>query len=201
MQRNFPVAINQQGFFGRNIRPAMQRTGQFLKGSFGIRPLIAGTGTYMLSDDILTKLGVTGPLKTAINFGAGALGVTPAGRIIGYGYSGLKGLAALADKVRKDADDWDFSPEGRLRQSLRMKSIADFESLHNRIVICDFVCPTEETRQIFDADITIWLDTIDEGRFEDTNALFEKPSKVDFHITEWNDHNHSDVAEEIKKDV
>ena len=102
MQRNFPVAINQQGFFGRNIRPAMQRTGRFLKGSFGIRPLIAGTGTYMLSDDILTKLGVTGPLKTAINFGAGALGVTPAGRIIGYGYSGLKGLAALADKVRKD---------------------------------------------------------------------------------------------------
>ena len=101
MQRNFPVAINQQGCFGRNIRPAMQRTGRFLKGSFGIRPLIAGTGTYMLSDDILTKLGVTGPLKTAINFGAGALGVTPAGRIIGYGYSGLKGLAALADKVRK----------------------------------------------------------------------------------------------------
>ena len=97
-----PPAINQQGFFGRNIRPAMQRTGRFLKGSFGIRPLIAGTGTYMLSDDILTKLGVTGPLKTAINFGAGALGVTPAGRIIGYGYSGLKGLAALADKVRKD---------------------------------------------------------------------------------------------------
>ena len=82
-----------------------------------------------------------------------------------------------------------------------MKSIADFESLHNRIVICDFVCPTEETRQIFDADITIWLDTIDEGRFEDTNALFEKPSKVDYHITEWNDHNHSDVAEDIKKDV
>ena len=96
-----PPAINQQGFFGRNIRPAMQRTGQFLKGSFGLRPLISGTGTYMLSDDILTKLGVTGPLKTAINFGAGALGVTPAGRIIGYGFSGLKGLAALADKVRK----------------------------------------------------------------------------------------------------
>ena len=56
MARNFPLAINQQGFFGRNIRPAMQRTGQFLKGAFGIRPLIAGTGTYMLSDDILTNL-------------------------------------------------------------------------------------------------------------------------------------------------
>ena len=106
-----------------------------------------------------------------------------------------------ADKVRSMAGDWDFSEEGRLRQSLRMKSIADFESSHNRIVICDFVCPTKETRKIFEADITIWLDTIDEGRFEDTNALFEPPSKVDFLIQEWNDHNHIDIAKRIKENV
>ena len=106
-----------------------------------------------------------------------------------------------ADKVRTMAGDWDFSEEGRLRQSLRMKSIADFESSHNRIVICDFVCPTAETRKIFDADITIWLDTIEEGRFEDTNALFEPPEKVDFHIKELNDHNHNDVAKRIKQNV
>lgn len=106
-----------------------------------------------------------------------------------------------ADKVRSMAGDWDFSEEGRLRQSLRMKSIADFESSHNRIVICDFVCPTKETRKIFEADFTIWLDTIDEGRFEDTNALFEPPSKVDFLIKEWNDHNHIDIAKRIKEDV
>lgn len=106
-----------------------------------------------------------------------------------------------ADKVRSMAGDWDFSEEGRLRQSLRMKSIADFESHHNRIVICDFVCPTQETRKIFDADVTIWLDTIIKGRFEDTNALFEPPSSVDFHITEWNDHNHEDIAKQIKKNV
>ena len=103
-----------------------------------------------------------------------------------------------ADKVRSMAGDWDFSEEGRLRQSLRMKSIADFESSHNRIVICDFVCPTAETRKIFDADITIWLDTINEGRFEDTNAIFEKPEQVDYLVTEWNEHNHIDIAEEIK---
>ena len=106
-----------------------------------------------------------------------------------------------ADKVRSMAGDWDFSEKGRLRQSLRMKSIADFESSHNRIVICDFVCPTKETRKIFEADITIWLDTIDEGRFEDTNALFEPPSKVDFLIKEWNDHNHIDIAKRIKENV
>jgi len=106
-----------------------------------------------------------------------------------------------ADKVRSMAGDWDFSEEARTRQSLRMKSIADFESSHGRIVICDFVCPTKETRDIFDADVLIWLDTIQEGRFEDTNALFEAPESVDFHITEWNDHNHKDIAEEIKKNV
>ena len=106
-----------------------------------------------------------------------------------------------ADKVRSMAGDSDFSEEGRLRQSLRMKSIADFESAHNRIVICDFVCPTKETRKIFEADITIWLDTIEEGRFEDTNALFEPPVDVDFHITEWNDHNHIDIAKRIQEDV
>ena len=106
-----------------------------------------------------------------------------------------------ADKVRTMAGDWDFSEEGRLRQSLRMKSVADFESAHNRIVICDLVCPTKETRNIFEADITIWLDTIEKGRFEDTNALFEPPQQVDFHIKEWNDHNHIDIAERINKDV
>ena len=106
-----------------------------------------------------------------------------------------------ADKVRSMAGDWDFSEEGRLRQSLRMKSIADFESSHKRIVIGDFVCPTAETRKIFDADITIWLDTINEGRFEDTNAIFEKPEQVDYLVTEWNEHNHIDIAEEIKKNV
>ena len=106
-----------------------------------------------------------------------------------------------ADKVRSMAGDWDFSEDARTRQSLRMKSIADFESSHGRIVICDFVCPTKKTRDIFSADVLIWMDTIEEGRFEDTNALFENPDKVDFHIKEWNDHNHKDIAEAIKKNV
>jgi len=113
----------------------------------------------------------------------------------------LKSAWYNADKVREMANDWDFSDEGRKRQSNRMRTLADFEKENGRFVICDFVCPTEETRKIFDADVTIWLDTIVEGRFEDTNALFEPPSSVDFHITEWNDHNHEDIAKQIKKNV
>ena len=106
-----------------------------------------------------------------------------------------------ADKVREMANDWDFSPEGRKRQSLRMKSSADYESKNKRIVICDFICPTSETRKMFDPDIVIWLDTIKEGRFEDTNKLFEKPENIDFRVTEWNDKNHINIAADIKKNV
>ena len=106
-----------------------------------------------------------------------------------------------ADKVRGMAGDWDFSDDGRTRQSLRMKNLADFETFHNRFVICDFVCPTEETRNIFDPDILIWLDTIKEGRFEDTNKIFEEPSSCDFKIEEWNETNHITIAEELKTNV
>ena len=102
-----------------------------------------------------------------------------------------------ADKVREMANDWDFSDEGRERQSKRMRAFADFEKSHNRFVVCDFVCPTKSTRENFDADIVVWMDTITEGRFEDTNKLFQNPKNVDFHITEWNETNHKEVAEKI----
>lgn len=106
-----------------------------------------------------------------------------------------------ADKVREMANDWDFSDQGRDRQSKRMRTFADFEKSHGRFVVCDFVCPTKSTRKNFDADIIVWMDTIKEGRFEDTNKLFENPEKVDFHITEWNEYNHEDIAMEVLKNV
>ena len=106
-----------------------------------------------------------------------------------------------ADKVREMANDWDFSSEGRVRQSKRMRVFADFEKEHGRFVVCDFVCPTKETRKNFDPDIVIWMDTINKGRFEDTNKIFQNPSKVDFHISEWNEHNHDDIARELLKNV
>jgi adenylylsulfate kinase len=88
-----------------------------------------------------------------------------------------------ADKVREMAGDWDFTPEGRNRQALRMRTIADFERNQGRIVICDFVCPTDVSRTMFKADYIIWMNTIKEGRFEDTNKMFEPPEKYDMEIT------------------
>ena len=87
-----------------------------------------------------------------------------------------------ADKVREMANDWDFSDAGRRRQSERMFTIATFEATRARTVICDFVCPTGATRDQFNADITIWMDTIEAGRYEDTNKVFERPDAVDYHV-------------------
>ena len=89
-----------------------------------------------------------------------------------------------ADKVRKDANDWDFSPEGRIRQSNRMKNLAQKSLDKDKHVIADFVCPTPKTREDFSADIIVWLDTIVSGRYEDTNKMFIAPEKFDFRITE-----------------
>jgi len=83
-----------------------------------------------------------------------------------------------ADDVRRKYNDWDFSKEGRIRQSLRMlASVTDY-------VICDFVAPLVEMRNNFKADWTIWMDTIEAGRFEDTNRMFIPPEVYDFRITE-----------------
>tara|TARA_B110000027_G_C16081451_1_gene283828 strand:+ start:955 stop:1350 length:396 start_codon:yes stop_codon:yes gene_type:complete len=106
-----------------------------------------------------------------------------------------------ADKVREMANDWDFSLEGRIRQSKRMRTFADFEKSNNRVVICDFVCPTKNTQDNFDPDIIIWMNTIESGRYEDTNKIFEKPEKVNFHITTLSDQNHIIIAEELLKNV
>jgi len=90
-----------------------------------------------------------------------------------------------ADKVREMANDWEFSEAARLRQAYRMKNIADFENENNRDVICDFVCPLDITREIFEADVMIWMNTIDEGRFGDTNKMFQKPTDATYVIDEF----------------
>ena len=90
-----------------------------------------------------------------------------------------------ADEVRRMANDWEFGEIARINQARRMRNIADYEKSLGRIVICDFVCPTSLTREIFEANLTIWLDTIEEGRYQDTNKIFERPKEVDLHIDKF----------------
>jgi adenylylsulfate kinase len=87
-----------------------------------------------------------------------------------------------ADDVRKRFNDWDFSREGRIRQSIRMFDFA--VSCTSDYVICDFVAPLVEMRNNFKADWTVWVDTIAAGRFEDTNRAFVEPEVYDFRVTE-----------------
>jgi adenylylsulfate kinase len=88
-----------------------------------------------------------------------------------------------ADEVRKEVNDWDFSEEGRKRQSKRMAEFALKLKKEGNNVIADFICPTPEARALFPSDYIIWVDTIKEGRFDDTNKMFVKPEKFDFHVT------------------
>ena len=100
-----------------------------------------------------------------------------------------------ADQVRKDNDDWDFSDTGRLRQAARMHHLAkDSEA---DFVICDFVCPTPLLRLIFGPDYTIWVDTIEESSYEDTNDIFTPPKHFDFRVVQKNAEHYSKLIAEI----
>lgn len=110
----------------------------------------------------------------------------------------LNAVFLNADEVRKQADDWDFTAEGRQRQSMRMRTLAEEAVNNNRVVVADFICPTESTRKNFGADYTVWMDTIKEGRFDDTNKMFETPSTFDFKVS----HKEADMwAYLIKQDI
>ena len=87
------------------------------------------------------------------------------------------------DKVRKEANDWDFSEEGRKRQAKRMAEEAEKYKNEGIYVVADFICPTPEARKLFNADYIIWVDTIKKVKYDDTNAMFVKPEKFDFHVT------------------
>jgi len=104
-----------------------------------------------------------------------------------------------ADTVRKKANDWDFSESGRLRQAERMKNICDEIKNNNKYVIADFICPTNITREIFNPDYLIWVDTIKSGRFDDTNKMFFPPKKFNLRVTEKNaEHWSTVIQQEIK---
>ena len=95
----------------------------------------------------------------------------------------IKAKRLNADEVRKEANDWDFSEEGRKRQSKRMADFANMMKQDGSYVVADFICPTPEARALFPADYIIWVDTIKEGRFDDTNKMFIKPDKFNFQVT------------------
>jgi adenylate kinase family enzyme len=90
-----------------------------------------------------------------------------------------------ADEIREQYNDWDFSETGRIRQAKRMRELADKLTAYD-FMIADFVAPLVEMRNLYKADWTIWVDTIREGRYADTNKMFVEPEIYDFRVTEQN---------------
>ena len=112
----------------------------------------------------------------------------------------IKSKRLNADEIRKAANDWDFSEEGRTRQSKRMAEAALKIKNEGNNVIADFICPTPEARKLFPADYIVWVDTIKKGRFEDTNQMFVEPENFDFKVTTQDAKNWAPkIVEEIKK--
>ncbi len=113
----------------------------------------------------------------------------------------LKAKWVNNDEVRKAANDWDFSEEGRIRQAKRVADIAEKykkEGKYNYLV-ADYICPTPQTRKLFNADYIVWINTIKEGRFDDTNKMFVKPEKFDFEVTTQDAESWAKkIAEELK---
>lgn len=109
----------------------------------------------------------------------------------------IGGVWINADQVRTRYNDWNFSLEGRMRQAQRMRHLADGVVLAGKIAVADFVCPTEAARQEFDPDYTVWMDTIKAGRYENTNAIFEKPPKCNYHVNAWFNDTHAQLVKVV----
>ena len=134
-------------------------------------------------------------MKTILIMGLPESGKTSLSDAIKDAYTGTV-MTINADEVREKANDWDFTPEGRIRQANRMadlvKEIYEMnmtlsEEFRDNYVMVDFICPTVETRRLFNADIVIWCDTVKDCQYEDTNSQFQRPqfSNERIHCYVW----------------
>lgn len=110
----------------------------------------------------------------------------------------IGGIHINADEVRTKYNDWDFTQEGRMRQAQRMRHLADGVEMAGKIAVADFIAPTENARLEFAPDYTVWMDTIKEGKYEDTNRMFQPPVKVNYHVKQWFTDTHAQLSDVVK---
>jgi len=119
----------------------------------------------------------------------------------------INGVWLNADKIRTLYDDWDFTPEGRMRQAQRMRHIADGVVMAGRIAVADFVCPTSAARAAFAADYTVFMDTLKVSKstkeaapgttFADTDRMFEPVQKSNYHVASWFNDTHAELTKVV----
>jgi hypothetical protein len=98
----------------------------------------------------------------------------------------VNGIHINADKARADLNkDLGFAIEDRIENARRLGALARLLDEQGQIVIVDFICPTQETREAFGVpDYLVWVNRIKDGRFVDTNKMWEDPTDFDVSIFE-----------------
>ena len=112
----------------------------------------------------------------------------------------LEAVHFNADQVRANINkDLGFSLDDRIEQATRMGWLCDQVNLAGHWAVADFVCPTEATRQAFGNAFVVWMNTIDHGRYADTNRLFEPPSNANMIFTTFDAATHAArIAQQLK---
>lgn len=113
----------------------------------------------------------------------------------------LGGVHLNADDIRTHYHDWDFTPTGRMRQADRMRLLADGVVRAGKIAVADFVAPTDQARAEFNADFTVWMDTIKSSEYPDTDKMFVRPynAYVDYHVSQWFDDTHAQLMQVVSR--
>lgn len=112
----------------------------------------------------------------------------------------ISSIRINGDEVREFHKDWDFSPDGRVRQAQRMARLA--KKSEAQFVIADFIAPTKETRDIFNADMLIWLDTVKTSKYTNTDVVFQNPKNYQFKVNKKNSKKWAKtIFDKINKDL
>jgi adenylylsulfate kinase len=112
----------------------------------------------------------------------------------------ISSIRINGDEVRESHKDWDFSPDGRVRQAQRMARLA--KKSEAQFVIADFIAPTKETRDIFNADMLIWLDTVKTSKYTNTDVVFQNPKNYQFKVNKKNSKKWAKtIFDKINKDL
>jgi hypothetical protein len=112
----------------------------------------------------------------------------------------LNAVIFNADEVREHINsELGFSIDDRITHARRMGWMCDRVVEAGGVAIADFICPTRDTRAAFGDSFVVWVDRIKEGRFADTNSLFQPPEEVDYRVTA--DHGPRYWAEQIARKI
>jgi adenylylsulfate kinase len=86
-----------------------------------------------------------------------------------------------ADKVREETNNWDFTKEGRIKQTIELKKRSLFT--YPTVVLCDFIAPTKDLRELYNPDLIIYMNTVSSSKYKDTDALYDPPTNANYIVT------------------